>query len=148
MTRDLTIDVGVLMAASGVGAYEHHDSSLKLANRILTEDSWCLAVDSKGRIQYQYEEKLGSQTFARKWLSQLASADKIIPVPSKAMSRGIRTALKEKHFDPEDYKYAENAANSSCKELVSHDPDYSPPVRKILKKVGVKVMSAHSAANT
>ena len=65
MIRDLTVDVGVLMSASGLGANEHHDASLALANRIVLEDAWGLALDSRGRIRYQYEQKLGPDSFAR-----------------------------------------------------------------------------------
>ncbi len=55
------------------------------------------------------------------------------------------TGLKEAHFDKEDFKYADTAASTQCKKLVSHDPDYSPAVRKVLKRVDVSILSALDA---
>jgi hypothetical protein len=142
MEKDLTVDVGVLMAASGLGAYEFHDESLKLAQRIESDSALRLALDKKGRVEYQYRTMMKSGTFGHSWLAMLASRNKIVIVTLKKLNRGITTALQEAHFDPEDYKYVETASSTACGFLVSHDPDYSPNVRKILRRAVVSVFSA------
>jgi len=93
-----------------------------------------IAVDHKKRIRYQYDQKLKEGTFGHHWIMELASRNKITTVESLHLDRGVRSALKEAHFDKEDYKYVETSAATECKILVSHDPDYSSNIRQILKK--------------
>jgi hypothetical protein len=138
---DLTIDVGVVMSGSGLGDPKHSADSLELLKAVESEKGWHLALDERGRILHQYQEKV-KQGFGRDWIRRLASSGKIIHVPWQRMNRGIRTALIEVHFDPEDYKYAETASHTGCKVLVAHDDDYSIKVRRVLRRVSVDVISA------
>ena len=67
------------------------------------------------------------------------------PVPWTRLPPGVSNALKEAHFDTEDLKYVETAAGTECNILVSHGRDYSPAVRKILKRLPVHIGSAEEA---
>ena len=144
MPIDLTVDVGVVMAGSGLGDLVHATSSLELMKAIESRPNWALAFDSRNRIKHQYEEMI-KQGFGRDWLRRLATRGRIIIVPWERLNRGIQTALKEEHFDPEDRKYVETAAKTETKVLVSHDPDYSNSVRRIIRRIHVYVASASEA---
>ena len=144
MPLDLTVDVGVVMSASGLGAAGHREASLGLLKAIESRAQWLLALDSRGRIRYQYEEKV-KQGFGEAWLRRLASTNRIAFVTCRKLDRGTVTRLKEDHFDPEDFKYVHTAASTQCKKLISHDPDYSHQVRKTLKRVDVEVLTAEEA---
>lgn len=147
MPMDLTVDVGVVMSGSGLGAPEHRQSSLDLMKAVESETAFLLALDSKGRIRHQYNLMV-KRGFGYYWLQRLAAKGSITVVKWKRLNRGAVVALVERHFDPEDMKYVETAAGTSCKILVSHDPDYSPSVRKVLRKsLGVKVLHAKEAAD-
>jgi hypothetical protein len=70
--------------------------------------------------------------------------DKILKIPWQRIDRGTRTQLKEVHFDTEDWKYVETAAATEARRLVSHDPDYSRPVRRILnRRLGLQVLNGN-----
>jgi predicted nucleic acid-binding protein len=144
MASDLTVDVGVLMAASGLTSALYQQSSLNLAIRIESTADWGIAMDRKGLIRHQYSEKLRQDTFGHFWLIRLASLNKIAMIDSR-IDRGTRVRLDESHFDMEDRKYVATAAQTECRILISHDDDYSPGVRAVLKKIGVSVLSAQQA---
>jgi hypothetical protein len=143
---DLTIDVDVLMRASGTGNPEYARECNDLLQRMLRLKDWFLALDARGKIEYQYCDKISEDKFSRQWLKEMYDRDKVIKIPWIQINRGIRTALKEAHFDSarrEDFKYVETAAATNCKIISSHDPDYSKPVRKILRKgLGVLIKCA------
>jgi hypothetical protein len=96
-----------------------------------------LALDKRGKIRHQYENKLKEGTLGHHWLRNLAEKNKIRMVPWTHLDRGVVTALKEAHFDSavrEDFKYVVTAASTECKILSSHDSDYSIKVCRILKR--------------
>lgn len=132
------------MSGSNLGAQEHYETSLSLLKAIESRVGWALALDSKGRIRHQYEQKV-KQGFGEAWLRRLASTNRIVFIKCRKLDKGTVTGLKEAHFDKEDFKYADTAASTQCKKLVSHDPDYSPAVRKVLKRVDVSILSALDA---
>src|SRR2546425_9836789 len=70
--KDLVVDVGVLMSASGLGAPEYHDPSFELATKIEACTNLFLAMDGRRRIEYQYQEKMRPGTFGRELLIRLA----------------------------------------------------------------------------
>jgi hypothetical protein len=145
--RDLVLDVGVLMSASGLGALEYHDHSMELAQKIEAGINWFLALDKRGRIEYQYREKMKPGDFGLELLIRLASKNKLVFVPVKHIPKGASVDLRDKaHFDSEDFKYVQTAYYTHCKILVSHDPHYSDAVCRILRKIEVKVHSAQTAA--
>jgi hypothetical protein len=141
---DLTVDVGVVMAGSSLGDPAHFQSSLDLLKAIESREGWSLALDSKGRIRYQYEEKV-KQGFGQAWLRRLASTGRISMIKWQKLNKGIVTGLKEEHFDTEDFKYVETAAATSCRKLVSHDPDYSTAIRAILRRINLSIIAAADA---
>ncbi len=46
------------MSGSNLGAQEHYETSLSLLKAIESRVGWALALDSKGRIRHQYEQKV------------------------------------------------------------------------------------------
>ncbi len=146
--RDLTVDVGILMTGSGLSDDDRSaDSCQSLMKQMRDRDEAYLVLDRGKLISSQYDRKMGHGTFGHEWVRQMAKADKISIVKLSEFNRGVRTALKEAHFDQEDFKYVRTAAESHSKRLVSHDPDYSPKVRTILKRkvLAVVVQSAADA---
>ncbi len=131
---DFTIDVGILMIGSGIGNPDFGGSCKRLMNKIKVTNNWCLALDKRNRIRHQYETKMKHGTFGHHWLREMATNNKIVLMPWRCIDRGTKTALKEEHFDKEDFKYIETAAETKCKHLLSHDPDYSTKICKILKR--------------
>ncbi len=146
--KDLTVDVGILMTGSGLNDdHRYADSCQSLMKQMRDRVEAYLVLDMGERIRSQYERKMVHGTLGHEWVRQMAKADKISIVKLGQFNRGVRTALKQAHFDPEDFKYVRTAAESCSKRLVSYDPDYSPKVRRILKSrvVGVVVQSATEA---
>jgi hypothetical protein len=142
VSKDLTIDVGVLMSASGLGDDRNHDHSLALAKKVEASPNFVLALDARKRIEQQYRDKMRQGTFGQAWLMRLFLKEKINYIPWGALPKGARVALEQAHFDREDYKYVETAARAKCGVIVSHDPDYSPRVQGILGQIDVFVCSA------
>ena len=97
-------------------------------------------MDKRGRIQAQYQQRV-KHGFGQAWMRRLAGSS----CAMDELPPGVSNALKEAHFDTEDLKYAETAAGTECNILVSHDRDYSPAVRKILKRLPVHIGSAEEA---
>jgi len=137
---DLTIDVNILMVAFNLSDQpDRNKVSLSLIKKVESDESYGLALDKGGMIKHQYEEKLKNSSYTY-WLQLLASKDKIRNVVPKYLNKGTQTKLKEAHFDKEDLKYVKTSAATECKILVSHDPDYSSNVRRILRsRLGVSV---------
>ena len=146
--KDLTVDVGILMTGSGLSDDNREaESCQSLMKQMRDRDEAYLVLDAGKLIRSQYERKMGNGTFGHAWVGQMAKAGKISLVKLGQFNRGARTALKEAHFDEEDFKYVRTAAASASKRLVSHDPDYSEKVLKVLKRkvIGVVVQSAAEA---
>jgi hypothetical protein len=132
------------MSGSELGDLAHFTSSLELMRAIESRPGWQLALDDRGRIRHQYEEQV-KRGFGRDWLRRLATIGRVSFVPWRRLDRGILTALQEAHFDREDFKYVETSAATECRVLVSHDPDYSAAVHKVLKRIPVNVVHACEA---
>jgi len=145
---DLTLDVGVLMSGAGLGAPEFSEASRTLMDRMKDSPAACLVMDDGGFIDYQYREKL-KDSFGAMWVRRMADLDKILHVRRKNLDRGTQTQLREAHFDQEDCKYyVRTAAGSPSKRLVSHDPDYSARVQRVIKKrLGIVVFPAEQATD-
>jgi hypothetical protein len=144
---DLTVDVGVLMSGASIGAPEFSESSRLLMERMEENIVARLVMDESGFIEFQYTQKLGD-SFAAFWVRRMADLDRVHYVRRKHLDRGTQTALQECHFDREDCSYyVRTAANSPSKRLVTHDRDYSAPVRKVIKRrLGIAVLTAELAA--
>lgn len=144
---DLTLDVGVLMSGAGLGAPEYSEHSRSLMDRMQEDSIARLVMDDGGFIDFQYQ-RLGD-SFGAMWVRRMADLDRILFVRRKHLDRGTQTALQEAHFDREDCSYyVRTAANSPSKRLVSHDPDYSARVQRVLRRrLGVRVLPAGRAAD-
>ena len=70
--NDLTVDVGVLMSGSGLGAYEHYEYSNQLM-QLMMDSGIYLVVDKEGMIRAQYAQKMQPPTFGQQWVRQMAS---------------------------------------------------------------------------
>ncbi len=140
---DLTLDVCILISGSGLGGdnNKYKNSCHDILVGLIGNPELYLAIDKRGKIEYQYRDKLKQGTLGHHFLAQMASMNKIVFIPWQNLDNGTRTQLKEAHFDPEDYKYVQNASGTKCKILSSHDnSDYSPKVCSIIKKrLGVEV---------
>jgi hypothetical protein len=144
---DITVDTGVMMSASGLGAPEHATVSLDFLQLLECVAGCHLVVDSEGMILYQYESKMDAGTFARQWLRRMFERQRVTAVQRASLDRGTSTRLRECHLDPEDLKYfVRTAAASRSKRLVSHDPDYSTRVKRVLRdRLDVQVLLQHEA---
>ena len=133
------------MSGSGLGAPQFSQASRILMDRMQASSIACLVMDDGGFIEYQYAKLKDS--YGAMWVRRMADLDKILLVRRKNMDRGTQTQLQEAHFDQEDCRYyVRTAASSPNKRLVSHDPDYSSRVRKVLKKrLGIAVLAARQA---
>ncbi len=146
--KDLTVDVGVLMSGSKLGDPPNYRKSKLLMDVMMSIKDARLLMDDRGRINNQYSSKMVQGTVGHSWVRQMATKGKVVFVRWRRMDRGTTTKLKEAHFDPEDVKYVRTAAESSSKKLVSHDPDYSPSVQRVLKKrMSVQVLDANAASH-
>ena len=120
--------------------------------RMLKRDEYTLAIDSRGKIENQYSKRLKHGTFGHSWVKEMSSQGRVKIVPWQHIDQGTRTKLIEAHFDSsagEDFKYVVTASATESKVLVSHDPDYSPKVRSILRKrLKIKVCLARQLAKT
>ena len=141
--KQLTVDTGVLMSASGSGAPDHHDVSVELLERMLAVDECLAVVDTEGMITFQYETKMDAGQFGRQWFRRMSELGKVCEVKRLRLDRGVSVALRECHLDPEDMKYfVRTAASSASGLLVSHDPDYSAAVRRVLMRgLNVRVLN-------
>ena len=146
MATELTIDICILRSASQTGDTAHFQPSINLLKSMATRSGILLCLDSRGKIDEQYLRHMKHGTFGHQWYILMISKNRCAHIEWTNLDRGVRTALKEAHFDSstgEDYKYVITAAGSATKLIVSHDPDYSPEVRRILRKrLEVRVCAA------
>jgi hypothetical protein len=146
---DLTIDVYILRSGSGTGNMDYFESCYFFLKKSLKKNSFKVALDKKGKIRYQYDKQLKEGTYGHHWLSRMAKADRISTIPWQHIDRGTRTALMEAHFHPEDFKYVETAAATDIKSIATHDPDYSPKVRRILdRRLEIMVLDSQKCIDT
>lgn len=130
---ELTVDTSVIMLGTGMSESGDY-SSCKTVLDAIAGLAIVVALDDKGKIRQEYERKMGEQSTGRLWLKGMAERDKLQVFPWKKLPKGTRVKLQEAHFDPHDYPFVETAALTETKRLVEEDDDYSPAVKKILKK--------------
>ena len=142
---DLTVDVGVLMSGAGVGNRKYRFPSRALMDTMKESSVARLVMDTEGFIEHSYGKL--KNNYGEWWFRRMSDLDKVHYVPRKYLDRGTQTQLQEAHFDREDCKYyVRTAASSRSKRLVSHDPDYSPSVCRILRRrLRVSLLDANQA---
>ena len=147
---DLTIDICIIMDAYGLNGATN-EFSFNLLEHIKKTDKWVITLDDRKKIKYQYDTKIKSGE-ALKWLQYVYDKQKYDVIPWKKIPKGVQVKLKEEHFDNnvgEDYKYLITAANSNQKTIITRDPDYSPRIKKIVKKeLGVSVVLSNEIVLT
>ena len=138
---DLTVDVCVLMSGSNIGGDPKFSGAcIAFMKKSLKKKLIYIALDERGKIIKQYNDKLKEGTYGQYWLKQMVLSDRIKPISWNPLDRGTRTALEEAHFDLEDYKYVITAKSTMVKTITTHDKDYSSKVRRIIKnRLGIKV---------
>lgn len=146
--KELTLDVDILIRASGQSdPLDQYHASLELIESMLACKGK-LVMDSEDKLRGFYSRKLAPLSLGLQWIQNMASRGKIEFVKLEKMNQGVRVELFEKcHFDPNDLIYVRVASASGDKLLVSHDDDFSPRVRKCLRRrLEVRVLSADEAA--
>lgn len=140
---DITVDTQILMIASGISNLKAEESHIKLLTHIENTETVYLVIDENGLIKQEYENKMRHGSLGKQWLLVMASRGRIKTVKLARWDKGLRTALSEAHFDPDDYKFVRTAMASESKILIAEEDDYSPKVCRILKgKVHVHTASA------
>lgn len=146
--KDLTVDTGVLMSASGKSDGLYEVESITLTKDMLEKPNVYVVLDRKGLVEQEYKDKIKELDYGRQWLKQMASKDRVKTVDCPAMPKGVRVELEEAHFDPSDRRFVNTCSQSECLCLVAHDDDYSPAVRTILRQsLGISVLSASDATD-
>ena len=139
--NDLTLDVCILMAGSGIGNKQYRDACRDLMRKMISDANSYLALDERKKIEVQYLQKLKEGTLGHHFVKQMASHGKTVTVPWQNLNRGIAVKLKQKGFtaNNEDYKFVVVASGTCCKKLVSHDPHFFN-VQYILKQIHIAVL--------
>ncbi len=134
--KDLTMDACVLFDANGVGELSHQEPSLRLMEGMKEGRETVLALDDEDLIATQWRNNIDVQSYALKWVEEMALNGKIHYVHRARIDRKTSKLLREASFDTEDYNYyVRTAAASDYKRIISRDfRDYSSRVQKILKK--------------
>lgn len=146
--KDLTVDTGVLMSASGKSGGLYKRESLTLTKEMLATPDVHIVLDDKGTIEQEYRNKIKEQDYGRQWLKQMALKDRVRTVTCLRIPKGVRVELDEAHFDPSDLKFVNACSQSDSLSLVAHDDDYAPRVRLTLKrKLLISVLSAVEATD-
>lgn len=138
----IVIDCNVLVDGSGQGVPEYRVSSYELMENLINRGEFTLAVDSKGKIRQQYENRIAFPMHAHNWLLRLLP-HRIRAVRQSPIPRAISVKLREVHFDQNDIPLVE-AAYGSEKVIVTRDfNSFTEPVQTILRrKLGVRVLSS------
>jgi len=146
--RDLTVDICVLIAASG--PHTHYGTqktdSLQLLTAMEREDGWSLAYDP--RIASQYTASLGHGQFGHHWLAHMLAAKKAFRVPPLARhrKRQVHATLRCAKLNDEDGKYVEVASQTRCNRLVTHDKhSFTSSACQVLRAIPVYVVSCANA---
>jgi hypothetical protein len=143
--EDLTLDICVLISGSGISDPNTNKTygkmSRELMDRMISDNRYFLALDSKKKIETQYLSKLNPQTFGHVFVRQMATMGKIATIEWNEINRGVRVQLEQRGFtrDNEDYKFVIVASGACCKKLITHEPHFFG-VRHILSSIGVAVL--------
>ena len=131
---EFVIDTQIIVRAGLEDGRVYTSFLAAFLNSTLTQ----LAIDEQGTIQAEYDLKIGSDRFGKIWLKQMATNARIAKYKKKPVPKGVRVELLDKlHFDPSDIKFVETTSVTPTKRLVAEDDDYSPQVKKLLKKKNV-----------
>jgi hypothetical protein len=139
---DLVIDTTTLVDASGQGMDEHAKSSFDLLQKLNGMEGWRLCLDSKRKIEREYDLRISDQMFARKWMQR--HGERRFWPPDCRLPKGVRVKLKEIHFDWDDLPFVETAFASETKYLVTREfNSYTLKVRQTLwRDLKVRVYTA------
>ena len=137
----LVLDCNVLVDASGQGIPEYAGASYNLLQALARRQDFVLAIDSKGKIKREYDNRINVTMYAHHWLSLLLP-DRIKHVKPVQLPKGAGVALREAHLHRRDFPLVE-AAWGSGKVIVTRDfSSFSDSVNTILRRrLGVRVLS-------
>jgi len=148
--EDLTLDVCVLMSGSSISDSntnrKYGKMSFDLMTRMMADDRYFLALDSRKKIETQYLKRLNPQTFGHSFVRQMASMGKTVTVQWQEINRGVRVKLEERGFtrNDEDYGFVVVASGSCCKKLITHERHFFG-VARILNSIGLAVLLPNQA---
>ena len=143
---DLTLDVCILISGSGIGNKNYENQCIDLIKRVMSTEKYYLALDKKGKIKFQYIQKLKWGTLGHHFVQRMADMERIKIVPWQDLNRNIRVKLEQQGFTrgDEDYKYVVVASGTCCNKLISHEPHFFN-VQHILRKIPVIPLLPHQA---
>ena len=103
--------------------------------------------DYGGEMEAQYRRNIDRSSYARRWLSYMASrTGKMTWFDGQLPNRHTNALLNLLGFDRDDLVFVAVASKGSSKLLVSEDSDYDEPVNKYLKdELGVTVYRIEGA---
>ena len=142
---DLTLDVCILISGSGISdditTNRYGRDCFDLMRRMIANDKYHLALDSRSKIRVQYDTKLSPDTYGHSFVRQMATMGKIDIIPWQDINRGLRIKLSTKGFtrDSEDYKFVVVASCTCSKKLVSHESHFFN-IQRILGKIGIVIL--------
>lgn len=143
---DYIIDTTVLMDASGVGEDDKMYAAAQLIERLKTDDSAMLTQDKKGRINAEYENRIGNATLARKFLRTKLDKELVRYIRTVSLPGNIRQELRKVRFHSDDRKFLETAYFATKQQienlLVYRETRWVPHV-PYLKRIGVRCCQAH-----
>ena len=143
--EDLTLDVCILITGSRISDDNtdrlYGEDCLSLMKRMVTQDKYHLALDSRNMIQAQYDTKLSPDRYGHYFVRQMATMGKTVTIPWQPLNTGIRVQLHVQGFtrDSEDYKFVVVSSCTCCKKLVSHERHFFN-VQRILSRIGITVL--------
>ena len=150
LPEDLTLDICVLITGSGRSDCNTNamfgKDCLDLMKRMISEDRYRLAFDSRSQVETQYRSRLNPTTFGHYFVRQMATMDKVVKIPWQNLNRGVRVALETRGFTrhSEDYKFVVLASSTCCRKLVSHEPHFLN-VQSILRRIDIVVLLPSNA---
>jgi len=138
----IVIDCNVLVDGSGQGVPEHRASSYELLESLINRNEFVLAVDPKGKIRQQYDNRIAFPMHAHNWLLRLLP-HRIRVVPQTRIPKAVLVQLREVHFDQKDIPLVEAACGSE-RTIVTRDfNSFTKRVQTILRQeLGVRVLSS------
>lgn len=144
----LTLDVCILMSASGAGADDHHDACVALLELIEATTGAEIVIDDGGKIAQHYSTKIHKGDFGFEFVQRMSSS-RVQSTKRASLNSGQKAALQAAGIplNNEDYKnYIRTTAGSPTKILITFDSDYTSERVKVIKKIlGVAVLDEAQA---
>ena len=138
----LPIDTNVLVDASGQGMADYADASYQLLRRSLLLPDFRLAIDPKGKLRHEYENRINAVMYAHHWLTELNKNQRIQLVPKVPIPKGAKVELLEVHLHQEDFHLVEAALGSDGLIITRDFNSFQKPVIRILRRsLGITVLS-------